>query len=168
MDLEIVRERDRQGGRRMSSKSKIVKARQKKWKLKFLEALAKDGVVYKACKKAGISVTSAYEHRDMDEAFAEGWINALDVSNEKLMVEARRRALGFRKNIYFKGKKCGTVKQYSDMLLALLLKAAYPDTFAERKKLEVKGKMIVWDEPVASKDKQNITAEDMKLPDQSE
>ena len=152
----------------MSSESKIIKERQKKWKLKFLEALAKDGVVYKACKKAGISVTSAYEHRDMDEAFAEGWLNALDVSNEKLMAEARRRALGFRKSVYFKGKKVGSVKQYSDMLLALLLKAAYPDTFAERKQLEVKGKMIVWDEPVASKDKKNTTEESTRSPDQSE
>jgi len=54
--------------------------------------------------------------------------------------EADRRALdGTKKPVFHKGEICGYIREYSDSLLALQLKAGNPDRYADRSKVEHKG-----------------------------
>jgi hypothetical protein len=46
-----------------------------------------------ACKAAGISRTTAYEHRERDPAFAEAWNDALNQSLDVLEHEVYQRAI---------------------------------------------------------------------------
>ena len=57
--------------------------------------------------------------------------------------EADRRAMeGVDKPVYQGGRLVGYQKDYSDSLLALMLKAGNPDKFADRQKHEHKGVML--------------------------
>lgn len=57
--------------------------------------------------------------------------------------EADRRAMeGTLKPQFHKGKVCGYVREYSDHLLALQLKAGNPDRYADRQQLDVRGTVL--------------------------
>jgi len=57
--------------------------------------------------------------------------------------EADKRALeGVLKPQFHKGEICGYVREYSDQLLALQLKAGNPDKYADRKDVSFKGAML--------------------------
>ena len=94
-----------------------------------------------ACFKAGISRTTAYRTRDRYSSFADPWEEALLDAADILEGEARRRAVdGVEKPVYYKGKLIDTVREYSDGLLTLLLKAQKPERFRDRRDVEVSGK----------------------------
>ncbi|MHC5536960.1 hypothetical protein ACYOEI_01645 [Singulisphaera rosea] len=51
---------------------------------------------------------------------------------DTLESEARRRALdGVEKPVFYRGQKCGAIREYSDALLMFLMKAARPERFRE-------------------------------------
>ena len=54
----------------------------------------------------------------------------------------RRSVEGFDKPVFHKGEICGSIREYSDTLLTLLLKANDPDKYADRQKVEHKGVML--------------------------
>jgi len=57
--------------------------------------------------------------------------------------EADRRGMeGVKKPQFHKGKVCGYVREYSDSMLALQLKAGNPDKYSERKQVEMKGVVL--------------------------
>lgn len=88
----------------------------------FFTELALDGNVTRACKVAGVDRRSAYQMRDKPE-FEARWQNALEEACDKLEAEARRRAVeGYEKGVWHQGVMVGVEKQYSDSLLALMLK----------------------------------------------
>lgn len=88
--------------------------------------------------------------RKEDTKFADGWESALDEGMDWLELEARRRAVeGTLKPVYQGGKKVGTVREYSDILLIFLLKGGKPDKYRERRSIEHSGKAgqpveLVW------------------------
>jgi hypothetical protein len=106
---------------------------------RFLEALAETGNVT-AAAAAGISRGGAYDHRQIDEAFAAAWAEAEQVAADKLEAEAWRRAVdGVSEPVISMGKLVRdendqpvTIRRYSDNLLALLLRAHRPEKFRER------------------------------------
>jgi len=69
-----------------------VTARTAKWKQRFLRALRQSPSVKDACRVAGVSRKTAYAHRDLDEAFAEKWHEALEAAVDDLEVVAFKRA----------------------------------------------------------------------------
>ncbi len=102
----------------------------------FLAHLSETGNVLRSCKHAGISRQTAYNWRE-DPLFALAWKHALEDASDLLEEEARRRAYhGVDKPVFYQGDECGQIREYSDTLLTLLLKANNPDKFRENVNLQ--------------------------------
>ena len=109
-------------------------------RFRFLCLFSESGNVSESAKKAGLNRQYLYDFRDENPDFAEAWEECKKRAREVLKDEALRRAVkGVLEPVFYKGKKCGSVRKYSDSLLALLLKGAFPDEFAERRKDEIAG-----------------------------
>lgn len=106
----------------------------------FIAVLAQGGSITRAAGAAGIARSTAYEWRDADTAFAKLWDEALDAGIDLLEDEARRRAVdGVERPVVAMGKIArnddGTVlkiREYSDTLLALMLRAKKPEQYRDR------------------------------------
>lgn len=109
---------------------------EKAWQRPFIRRLCETGNVTAACKKAKISRQRVYEVRDEDALFNAAWQEALVVATENLELEARRRAEGYLEPVFYLGRKIGSVRRYSDLLLIFLLKAHKPEVY--RDKLDIK------------------------------
>ena len=106
----------------------------------FVTTLAGGQSITKACEAARISRSTAYVWRDADDAFKALWDEALEAGIDLLEDEARRRAVeGVERPVVAMGKIARNddgsvlkIREYSDTLLALLLKAKRPDQYRER------------------------------------
>jgi hypothetical protein len=96
------------------------------WAPRFLNALAKSGVILHACKALKVTRSNVYERRDNDTDFAAALARALEDACDALEIVARRRAI----------KK-------SDGLLQFLLRAHRPEKFRENHKVEHTGRVAV-------------------------
>jgi hypothetical protein len=104
----------------------------------FLAAYAECGNITKAAEIAEINRASHYDWMNDDPDYPELFKAADEAAGDKLEQEARRRAVeGTKKPVFYKGAVCGTVTEYSDLLLMFLLKGVRPDKFAERIKQDV-------------------------------
>jgi hypothetical protein len=109
-----------------------------KKRARFLEALENGATVTMACRFARFPRRTAYDQRAADKAFAAQWDDAIEVGTEALEDEARRRAVeGTLKPVYYQGVQIGEVREYSDALLMLLLKANRPGKYREPRSLNV-------------------------------
>jgi len=110
-----------------------ARTRASDWTPKFLAELARRGIVKDACRAAGIDRKTAYRRKTDDSAFAEAWKDALDESADVMEREAFRRAVeGVDRPVFQGGEKIGVVREYSDSLLTLMLKANRPNKYRER------------------------------------
>lgn len=102
-------------------------------KFTFLtELLNNGGHVQKACKAAGVSRVTIGRYRDDDPDFALAWEAVQETNVERLESEADRRAMGFQKELTFRGEKTGqTITEYSDNLLIFRLKALKPEKYRD-------------------------------------
>lgn len=106
----------------------------------FLEKLGGGASITMACGFAKIGRTTAYEWKAADPQFAALWDDALEAGNDLLEDEARRRAVdGVERPVVAMGKIArddqGNVlmlREYSDTLLALMLKAKKPKEYRDR------------------------------------
>lgn len=91
----------------------------------ILDRVTKDGGnVSSACRAARISRTALYELKSTDESFAARLNAAIDQGIDVLEDEARRRAFdGTLRPVFQGGKRVGFVREYSDFLMGLMLKA---------------------------------------------
>ena len=98
--------------------------RHREWVADFLASLTASPNVSEACRNAGITRKAAYDLRKAEPAFEELWLEALESSTDDLVGEAYRRAKeGVKEPVYYKGRRVGTIRKYSDTLLIFLLKA---------------------------------------------
>lgn len=90
----------------------------------FIEVLqTSGGNASQAMLAAKLPRETAYRHFKEDPEFARQWLEALEVSNDSLFTEARRRAVdGVDEPVFHNGQKIAAVKKYSDTLLIFLLK----------------------------------------------
>ena len=99
----------------------------------FVDALCETGMVRKACAAAGISRRTAYYWRHSRAEFARAWDEALKVAVANLEDEALRRAVeGVDRPVFYEGEVVGAVREYSDVLLIFLMKAANPNKYRDR------------------------------------
>jgi hypothetical protein len=106
----------------------------------FLEQFAELGSVTQVCTKLGIVRRTIYHWKQTDPEFAELFKEAEAMGLQALEDEAHRRAvLGVERPVYQGGKKVGTVQEYSDTLLIVLLKARAPHKYKERFAGELSG-----------------------------
>jgi AcrR family transcriptional regulator len=100
---------------------------------KFLATLARGLSITAACAEAGIGRSTAYHWRDIDEVFAAEWETALEQGTDVFEDEARRRAIeGTDRPVFYEGRQVGSIREYSDTLMVLMLKARRPTVFRER------------------------------------
>lgn len=101
---------------------------------KFLDALAKRGIVAHACKEAGIkSRRTVYRWYDRYEWFKEAFDAAIEISTEMAEAELYRRGVeGYTKPIAYKGEITALYREYSDACLRLLLQSRKPDVYRDR------------------------------------
>jgi AcrR family transcriptional regulator len=108
-------------------------ARTVKAKTRFLREFAQSGNVLRSARAAGVGRAVVYEWKEKDEYFLELYEAAHEDAIDRLEEEARRRAVdGWNEPVYQGGEKVGTIRKFSDAMLALLLKGKRPDTFRER------------------------------------
>ena len=106
----------------------------------FLLALEEYGNISEAAKKAKLSRGTLYRKYQSDKAFADEWDKSLAIGIEALEDEAKRRSYkGYEEPVYYKGKRCGKIRKFSDTLLIVLLKAHKPEKYQERQKKEITG-----------------------------
>lgn len=104
----------------------------------FLALLSEYGNVSRAAREADLNRTALYRYRSEHSEFAAAWDEAEALGAKALEDEARRRAYeGTLKPVFYQGMECGEVREYSDTLLIVLLKAHFPDKYADRRKEEV-------------------------------
>jgi len=99
---------------------------------RFVEELRTGMSPGKAARTAGISRAGAYRWRNEDPAFDRAWVEAVAEGIDKLEDEAFRRAVdGYNaRTVRDKdGNIISEMREYSDSLLALLLKVRRPETF---------------------------------------
>jgi hypothetical protein len=106
----------------------------------FFAELAKTDHVYGACRASGLSHSQAYRYRDEDLEFARRWQEARESFADHLEAEATRRAVaGVEKGVWHQGVRVGNEQQYSDSLLALMLKAKRKKEYGDSSKVELTG-----------------------------
>ncbi len=108
---------------------------------RFLNAYVKCGQITKAFEEIGMERTIHYKWL-RDPVYAKAFEDAQMMVGDLLEAEAVRRAVDGvvrEKGVYHQGCRVGTeiITEYSDSLLALLLKAAKPDTYRERIEINV-------------------------------
>lgn len=100
------------------------------WVLPFLRSLAKRGTITRACLDAGIGRTAVARMRLVDPVFEAALLDAMEEAADELEETARKRAIeGVQKGVYHLGVLVDTETQYSDTLLALMLKGRRKEVF---------------------------------------
>lgn len=103
-----------------------------KAKALFLKCLAETGNISKSAEAAGKSRSAFYALRENDAAFSADWNCALEIGTDALEDEAIRRGLeGIEKPVYQSKTLVGHVREYSDRMLVMMLKARRPEKFAD-------------------------------------
>jgi hypothetical protein len=104
----------------------------KSWRKAFLDALSRMANVRVACEVAGVSRATAYRTRADNQTFARQWDEAIEAACDRLEQEAWRRGVaGGERPVTVAGEK-EMVREYSDRMLEMLLKAHRPEKFRER------------------------------------
>ena len=113
------------------------------WRGAFIERLKATGNVTLAAAGAGVTRQHAHRTRNRNRAFRRSWEDALEQAMDLLEGEARRRATGIKRDVWYGGEKVGTESVYSDTLVIFLLKAHRPAKFRDNVKVEHSGGMEV-------------------------
>lgn len=97
---------------------------------RFLERLSETANVAMAARSVRKSVSGAYQLRRRDAEFAEAWEAALTTAMDELEALVLDRVVnGVEKPVFYAGKQCGSVRQYSDSLAMFMLRARRPDVY---------------------------------------
>lgn len=110
----------------------------------FFAALADGYSVSHAARLAGYSRRTVYDYRQDEPAFKQAWDDALEDGADVFEDELRRRAVdGIDKPVFYQGEICGHVREYSDTLLALGVKARRPEKYRENVDLNHSGNVTL-------------------------
>ena len=118
----------------------VDKRSTKKRQKDFLLKLEETASVRRAAKLSKVPRRTVYDWLEKDESFEKEFEKSRQISVYALQDEAVRRAFeGTSKPIYQGGKKVGTIREYSDTLMVLLLKGNLPDKYKDRFSGELSG-----------------------------
>ena len=107
---------------------------------RVLVEYAKCGNVSLACATAGVERQCHYDWLERDPKYKAAFAKAQELAADLLEEEAKRRAVnGVAKPIYQGGKLVGYQQEYSDLLLALLLKGNKRAVYSEQAALMLQG-----------------------------
>ena len=100
----------------------------------FIEILAATKCVDEACRRVGMSDTSAYElrNRPCGAAFSKAWDLALEFQLDRLEQAAIERSInGVPRPIFHKGEQVGEWRHYDERLTMFLLRARRPQRYGK-------------------------------------
>jgi len=100
----------------------------------FIEALAATKCVDEACRRVGMSDTSAYElrNRPCGAAFAKAWDIALDYLLDRVEDSAIERSIkGVARPIFYKGEQVGEWRHHDERLTMFLLRNRRPRRYGK-------------------------------------
>jgi hypothetical protein len=100
----------------------------------FIEALAATKCVDEACRRVGMSDTSAYElrQRSCGADFARAWDAALDFQMPALEQAALERSIhGVPRPIFHKGEQVGEYRHFDERLTMFLLRSYRPERYGK-------------------------------------
>ena len=107
----------------------VLRARHDGWtaekQIAFIEALAETGIVEDACRRVGMSDTSAraLRHRPSGMSFRKAWEAAVDYSSHLIEEEANLRSRrGVARPIFYKGEQVGEYRHFDERLTMFLLR----------------------------------------------
>lgn len=131
----------KKAGKRLAKSHKPTRTRPPVWVKGFLASLRAKANITLACEEVRIDRRTVYNRRDAHPDFKADWEEALEEGADRLEAEAWRRAVdGVEKPVYQGGVLVGRVQEYSDHLMAILLKGHKPAKFRERVSNEITGK----------------------------
>ena len=115
-----------------------VRARRDGWtaekQIAFIEALAETGVVEEACRRVGMSRTSADElrRRPCGGSFRRAWEVAVDYALYHLEEAVRDRVRrGVPRPIFYKGEQVGEWRHFDERLTMFLLRTRRPGRYGK-------------------------------------
>jgi hypothetical protein len=112
----------RRRGQRMTAEQRI------RAQAMFLTAYEKTASVLAAAEQAEIDRTLVYYWQEHDEQFSFAFNIADNAANMRIEAEIRRRAIeGWEEPLVSAGKRIGTVRKYSDVLLMFYAKRRMPE-----------------------------------------
>lgn len=118
----------------------VDKRSPKKKKAEFLRALEETASVRRAASKSKVPRRTVYDWREKDEEFEKAFQQSRIIASDAIEDEAVRRGFeGYLKPVYQGGKKVGSIREYSDTLLAMLLKGNMPEKYKDRFSGELSG-----------------------------
>jgi hypothetical protein len=123
------------------------------WTL-IMNHIANIGVYYKACRAAGISLRYFEKMREAWPVLDDLTQDAMAVYRQKLIEIVHERAVnGVEEEVYYQGRPCGSVRHYSDQLLAMLIKRHLPE-FRDHSTADVNvnGGVLVVHQPAQSRE----------------
>lgn len=127
-------------GRTIAQDKRTKAKKQADFLIKLVEVVS----VTKAAMSAKVSRRTIYDWIKNDPTFKEKYDEAVELATMKLEDEAVRRAFeGTLKPVYQGGKLVGKIREYSDTLLIILLKAKAPDKYKDRSTSELTGTLNV-------------------------
>jgi hypothetical protein len=100
----------------------------------FIEALAETGIVEEACRRVGMSRTSAdnLRRRPCGVHFRRAWEAAVDYSLYRIEEDAFTRSRqGVARPIFHKGEQVGEWRHYDERLTMFLLRARRPQRYGK-------------------------------------
>ena len=104
----------------------------------LLGAVASTGNLTLACEELNMSRLSVYSFKKENESFRAALNEALNLGVEAWKDEAARRAFqGWERPIFQQGLQVGAERMFSDTLALALLKAADPEHFQDRSRMEL-------------------------------
>lgn len=124
----------------MADPQKVTPKKADEWRPVFLATLRDSGNVRAACKQAGITRKTVYQHREQSKEFAAQWAEAMEDAIDVLEAVALQRA-----------------KATSDTLLIFLLKAHRPDKYRDTVNL----RLFVEREAAAMAEQTGVSAPDI-------
>jgi hypothetical protein len=100
----------------------------------FIQALAETGIVEEACRRVGMSRTSAdkLRSRPCGVHFRRAWEIAIDYSLNRIEEEAFLRSRrGVARPIFYKGEQVGEWRHYDERLTMFLLRSRRPQRYGK-------------------------------------
>ncbi len=120
-----------------------------KKKARFLACLAAGWTVTKACEYAPISTHTVRQHRKKDPEFDKLVQDAIEAGTDLIEDEATRRAVdGYDRPIFQGGEEVGVVREYSDSLMAILLKGRRRSKYGDKQEITGADGAPLMSEPV--------------------
>lgn len=111
-----------------------------KKRAEFLDYLRDGWSITASAGKISVSRQAVYALKLADDEFAKEWQDAYESGTDVYEDEAKRRAIeGTEKPVFYQGEIVGHIREYSDTLLIVALKARRPEKYRDNIKQEIGG-----------------------------